>query len=136
MAASKHPDARTLRNLARSRDGVRLYEDVHDVARLMADARLAVTSGGTTVWELALLGVPAIVGSVAPIEERLVAGLRAQQLFDVLGSYQQISPGELARRVRARLSDADWITRMAHLARKIVDGEGRRRVVDAMEDRS
>lgn len=136
VTAAGHPDMSRLRHLAESSDDVCLHEQVVDMAELMSQARMAVTSGGTTVWELAALGVPAIVGSVAPIEDRLLSGLRDRGLFDVLGPYPQVAPGALAARVRDRLADEAWLTETARFARRTVDGQGRRRVVDAMEDRS
>lgn len=136
LASSSHPHIARLRELAAEIPELNLNEDVRDVARLMAQVELAVTSGGTTVWELAALGVPTLVGSVAPIEDLLLAGLRERDFFDVLGPLDQLDPHDLAARIRHRLKDSSWRAESGRLARSTVDGHGRRRVVDAMEYRS
>lgn len=133
LAASAHPDIARLRELAIATPGLQLHEDVPDVARLVARVELAVTSGGTTVWELAALAVPTLVGSVGSMENLLLTGLRERNLFDVLGPFDQLHPHDLALRVRQRLADRTWQAACGRLARSTVDQHGRRRVVDAME---
>lgn len=136
LTGCAHPDIARLREVACVTPRLHLHEEVRDVARLVAQVALAVSSGGTTVWELAAMGVPAMVGSVAPIEDLLLEGLRERGLFDVLGPLDQVDPADLAARVHQRLDDGTWRAGCARLARSIVDGQGRRRVVDAMEHRS
>ena len=50
------------------RAGVR--RAVADMPAEMAWADLAVTSGGSTVWELARIGCPALVVETVPVERR------------------------------------------------------------------
>jgi UDP-2,4-diacetamido-2,4,6-trideoxy-beta-L-altropyranose hydrolase len=133
FASSAHPDIARLRGRTAATRALALHEDVRDVTRFMVQAELAVTSGGTTVWELAALGVPTLVGSVAPIEDLTLAGLREHGLFDVLGRLDQLDPHDLAARVRQRLANPTWLAACGSLARSTVDGHGRRRVADAME---
>lgn len=136
VASADHPDLDALRRTASSYGTLNLHHDVADMASLMVRARVAVTSGGTSVWELAALGVPALVGSVASIEDRLLSGLREHGLFQVLGSLADVDPADLAARVDERYHDDEWLVTMSRRARQIVDVAGRRRVVDAIHLRS
>ena len=111
---------------------IELHVDTTDMAGLMQTIDLAVTSGGTTVWELAYMGIPSLVGTVSPLEERLVTGLQSLDLFHTLGDLSALSPDDLATDVGRFGADHEWRQRMHHRATEVVDGQGRKRVVDTM----
>jgi UDP-2,4-diacetamido-2,4,6-trideoxy-beta-L-altropyranose hydrolase len=117
------------------RHPVRVVRRADDMASLMAAADLAVTAGGTTVWELAFMGVPSLVGTVAPVEELLVRGLRAAGLFVDLGPFDRLDAGTLARAVERLAHDPAARAAMRDRVRAAVDGRGRERVLDRMTAR-
>jgi UDP-2,4-diacetamido-2,4,6-trideoxy-beta-L-altropyranose hydrolase len=105
------------------------------VADMPAEIRwadLAVTSGGTTVWELARYGCPALVAETVPAETRLVEGLRRLGLDEALGPETELNERKIADAVAARLEDAAWRTEMRSLGMRLVDGDGARRVALAL----
>ena len=57
----------------------------------LAWADLAVMSGGTTVWELARIGCPALVVENVPAERALAGGLARVGLFERLGPAAAVS---------------------------------------------
>ena len=54
------PSLPALREQAKTDCGVRLHVDSHAMAELMSQADLAVGAGGSSVWERATLGLPAV----------------------------------------------------------------------------
>ena len=116
----------------RSDVAVTLERSVKDVPGRMAWADLALVSGGSTVWELAAMGCPALVVETAPSEPILTGGLRRLGLFDVLGPAEDASPELLASRVAKRLADVEWRREMADRGPRHVDGGGANRVVGAL----
>jgi spore coat polysaccharide biosynthesis predicted glycosyltransferase SpsG len=98
----------------------------------IAWADLAVVSGGSTVWELARLGCPALVIETVPAEVRLAAGLANVGLFGRLGKATALDDERLAGDIAAKLDDAPWRARMSQLGPKLVDGKGARRVARAI----
>jgi spore coat polysaccharide biosynthesis predicted glycosyltransferase SpsG len=106
--------------------------DVQDMASEMAWADLAVTSGGSTVWELARSGCPALVVETAAVERLLVAGLEQIVLFDRLGAADQLDEAMLRSAIETRLNDGPWRTEMAQRGPRLVDGRGAARVVNAL----
>lgn len=108
---------------------IELVEDVRSMAELMSWADLALCSGGTTVWELAYMGVPTLVIPMSPIEEFLAGGLRKARLFDVLDNPGALTAARLAKRIRSRMEDRGWRERMADRGRELVDGRGVHRVM-------
>lgn len=102
----------------------RLVRNVKDMAKLMAWADLAVSTAGTTVWELAFMGVPAIVGISAPIEELLVNGLKEHGLFLHIGWFNRLSVDELAEVLNKLINDKGERSYMSELGRRVVMGAG------------
>ena len=67
-----NPHLVELEELAKCLDGVFIYHDVKDMAGLMRQCDVAVTAGGSTIYELSALGVPFICFSYAENQEALV----------------------------------------------------------------
>jgi spore coat polysaccharide biosynthesis predicted glycosyltransferase SpsG len=105
---------------------------VEDMVEAMTWADLAIASGGSTVWELARTGCSALVVAIAPAEIALTAGLEAVDLFDRLGSADELDVHRLAAAIAARLRDTAWRERMARRGQELVDGRGAERVVAAL----
>jgi UDP-2,4-diacetamido-2,4,6-trideoxy-beta-L-altropyranose hydrolase len=112
---------------------IHLLRDVRAMARTLSDRDLAISSGGSGVWELAFLGVPAIVVETATPERFLASGLRAIGLFEVLGPAAGLTNAALAEAVGARIRDAAWRRAMSDRGRDLIDGLGTDRVIGALK---
>jgi UDP-2,4-diacetamido-2,4,6-trideoxy-beta-L-altropyranose hydrolase len=109
---------------------------VADMAAQMAWADLAITSGGSTVWELARTGCPALVVETVPVERRLVSGLTRVGLFASLGPGAELDERIMADEIAAKAEDMAWRAGMTTLGMRLIDGAGARRVVDALAETS
>jgi UDP-2,4-diacetamido-2,4,6-trideoxy-beta-L-altropyranose hydrolase len=118
--------------VARSRLRIQLLVNVTDMARLMAWADAAVTAGGSSVWEFALLGVPALGIGRAPQETQLLRAAGASGMIVDLGFHPDVLPPTIAHRLAQLLSDADERTRLSRTAQRMVDGLGPERVLRAL----
>lgn len=107
---------------------------VTDMPAQMAWADLAITSGGSTVWELARAGCPALVVETVPVEGRLVSGLARVGLFGHLGPGTELDPRALADEIAAKAEDVAWRAKMSARGMDLIDGKGARRVVEALAD--
>ncbi len=113
---------------------VRLVRNTVSMPQLMQWADLAITSGGSTCWELAFMGVPTLVGRIAEVEDLLIAGLSRFDLFRDLGWYSTLSPSEIAEWLKKCLRDTAWRLNATERERGIVDGLGRERVLEVMHE--
>jgi len=127
--------AARLHSKAREDQRIHLHHAVENMADLMVWADLGISSGGSTVWELAMLGLPSIVGATAPVEESVLAGLRERGLFGLVGWFSRVSVQSLADQIKGALDDAAWRSEMARAGRLLVDGRGCQRVIQAMVNR-
>jgi UDP-2,4-diacetamido-2,4,6-trideoxy-beta-L-altropyranose hydrolase len=132
VVAATNPDAERIAALATRLRDVRVKRSVTDMASLMANADLAVTSGGSTVWELARMAVPSLVIEATPYEATLVSGLRHIGLFDTLGPAEDLDDARIVEAVSARVPDVTWRRLMATRGRRLVDGRGASRVAAAL----
>jgi spore coat polysaccharide biosynthesis predicted glycosyltransferase SpsG len=132
--SNPHLDALQLA-VARSRLHRELLLNVTDMASQMADADVAVTAGGTSVWELALLRVPALGIARARQETELLRGAAARGMIVDLGFHLDVSPGVIAGMLVKLLSDPDERARLSGAARRVVDGFGPQRVLRMMRER-
>jgi spore coat polysaccharide biosynthesis predicted glycosyltransferase SpsG len=93
---------------------------------VIADVDVAVSAAGTTAYELAAAGVPAVIVAVADNQRRVVEGARAAGFAlagdDLAGAVAQLADPA----VRARLQDA---------GPAIVDGRGAARTAAALAQR-
>jgi UDP-2,4-diacetamido-2,4,6-trideoxy-beta-L-altropyranose hydrolase len=105
---------------------------VTDMPSHMAWADLAITSGGSTVWELARTGCPSLVIETTPVERLLATGLARAGLFARLGPETHIDEGLLADEITTRAEDVAWRSEMSALGMRLVDGDGARRVVEVL----
>lgn len=131
LSSSYNPQIPSIRDwLERNGDArVRLLIDDSNVARHMAEADIAVTAGGATTFEMAYLGLPALIVQIADNQRpNAQAWERAGVAID-LGPLEQIDTGRLQAELIALAGDRGLRERMARLGRASVDGRGAERIV-------
>ena len=115
---------------------IQLLSRVSDMAELMAWADLAVSAAGTTCWELACLGLPALIVIVAENQRRIAEELDAIEVVQNLGWHDDVSVERLAAAVNVLQHDSSRRLRMSERGRTLVDGRGAERVAQALLERS
>ena len=113
---------------------VRLVSDAPNMPELMAEADLAVSAGGSTCWELALMGLPALVLIAADNQERNVRALERQGAAINLGWTHELKPDRLARELARVTEDAALRQSLSGAGREMVDGYGPARVGALLRD--
>lgn len=105
---------------------------VRDMADLMLSCDLAVSSAGSTVWEMAFLRLPALLISTSRVEEALAEGVQEAGLFAYLGPLESLDASKLGTALSSWIEAPDLRRAAGVHGRELVDGDGRRRVVDAL----
>lgn len=108
------------------RHAVTLLRDVADMSALMRRAGMAISAAGSSLWELAHLGVPTIALTVA---ENQVAAAKAaaDQGMLLLATRETV-----ARETRRLLGDDARRGALAAAGRQLVDGRGAERIMEAI----
>lgn len=96
----------------------------------MREADVAVTGGGQTVYELACVGCPAVVLRSADDQEEHLRAIARAGVALVPADADDVT--EVARLVGALAADRATRARLAAVGRRLVDGQGARRVARAI----
>lgn len=100
--------------------------------RLMERSDAAIVPPSSICWELARVGVPAAILGTADNQSRVERSLRTAGAAFPLGWHRRVKDGPLRRRLATFLGDAAGRARAARRLRRLVDGKGVERVIEAM----
>ena len=110
---------------------IRWENGTDDMAALLRWADLVICAGGSTCWELAHLGVPALTLILSENQQGIATGLDEAGVIRSAGWFDAISDDALAAAIETLRADPAR-AEMARRGRALVDGHGADRVVDAM----
>ncbi|MCK9294050.1 MAG: UDP-2,4-diacetamido-2,4,6-trideoxy-beta-L-altropyranose hydrolase [Desulfobulbaceae bacterium] len=109
-----------------------LLTGVHDMVPLMQWADVAITAGGSTCWELAYLGVPSLVITLADNQRGVAEIMAAAGAGLDCGWHHELQPHTLTRLIKELCGDQRQRVAMSRAGRSLVDGQGAVRVVECM----
>lgn len=123
-------NADRLKALAEERKNVKLYERIAKMSALMSECDIAISAGGTTLYELCAAGIPTICFSVA---DNQVQGIKAMKEQDIMLAAGDIRDGREIFGKRLVMSFERLQERKVRLAysrrmQGLVDGKGAERI--------
>jgi UDP-2,4-diacetamido-2,4,6-trideoxy-beta-L-altropyranose hydrolase len=107
---------------------VKLHRGVTEMAQLMRQCDLAISAGGSTLYELCATGVPRLAIVLADNQRGVVSAMERQELVLPLGTVAELQPDLVVEQVSCLVNDWQRRDRMNQLGRKLVDGQGALRV--------
>ena len=130
-----NPHADTLEAAMRqSHVPVRLIRNATNMPELMARADIAVSSSGTTAWELLFMGTPTLVMILADNQRYIAKQIDSQRVGKALGCAENMSIELLAKSIASLAKDFNVRMKISENARQIVDGQGAQRVVTSIQE--
>ena len=97
---------------------------------VLSAADLALSAGGDTVYELALLGVPMLVLCHVSHQLETAAAFAAEGAAENLGLVSECTDSQLAAAIGRLVRDAQRRRAYSQRGRELVDGGGRVRVAE------
>ena len=111
-----------------------MEENIGDMAEIMAWADVALSSAGSTCWEMCMLGLPSILLVLAD-NQRLVAVELSRMGIAIDASQNEQSTWDgIGETVRSLLLSGECRKEMSRRGSELVDGCGAERVMAAMRD--
>lgn len=130
-----HPDFQRMQELEKSHNNIHIHHDVKDMAGLMRGCRIALTAGGSTVYELAALGVPFICFSCAENQEALVDYIGSNQIACSAGAWHR-EPDQTLERIGELFGELAEDAKRRETCRSremaMVDGKGAERLAEEL----
>jgi UDP-2,4-diacetamido-2,4,6-trideoxy-beta-L-altropyranose hydrolase len=135
VAGGSNPHLSDLqRRVRESRHKIDLKQNVEDMPALMAWADAAVSAAGTTIWELAFMGVPTALMAVAENQWGILEDMVEADACTGLGWHEDKSPEAIATAIQTLLIDKTKRERFAWVGHRVfVDGFGVERVVSYLK---
>lgn len=110
-----------------------LLRDQADMAKLMADSDIAVICCGGTLWECLFMGCATLAYTRDALQERIMKRLEELGAARWLGSESDLNCELLAEMVAEVGASEEARKKMSAMGRKLVDGAGAQRVVEALQ---
>jgi UDP-2,4-diacetamido-2,4,6-trideoxy-beta-L-altropyranose hydrolase len=110
------------------------YPDAAEMKQVMLESDVAITSCGQTLYELARIGVPAIGIGTAGNQLQNIKGWRKCGFLEYAGWYNE---DDIERRINNclnRLSDKKVRIHKAETGKKMIDGRGHIRIINAINE--
>lgn len=129
------PHFENWRERASATENLRIHYDVQDMAKLMCECDLAVSAGGSTLYELAAVGVPFICFSYAENQEALVEYIGQTGSAGCAGAWHRDAAGtkERMRILFGQLCDSLPLRQQySGRERRLIDGRGADRLAEAL----
>lgn len=108
---------------------MRISQNAENMPKLMAWADVAVSAGGSTCWEMAYMGLPALVITVANNQIGIAKGLSEANIVIELGWYENISIEQLMKAMEEIVQNKDKRFYFSKNGQRLVDGDGCRKIM-------
>jgi UDP-2,4-diacetamido-2,4,6-trideoxy-beta-L-altropyranose hydrolase len=108
-------------------------ENPPDMVPLMAWADLAISAAGGTCWELAYMGVPAVVMAISDDQSGIAQAVEAGRSAHNLGCHADVSASQLIDVIYQLMIDQQRRSDMSKAGQRLIDGLGPKRVVEFLQ---
>lgn len=135
VSGSLNPHIGELQALAQKHENIHIHCNVTNMAELMAESEVALSAGGSTLYELCAMGVPVIAFSFAENQERLVQTFVKRGIAQYGGNYRTDGNKMIQNTIaglETLLEDKNLRTEYRKKARTLVDGKGADRIAEAI----
>lgn len=122
-----------LKELEGRHENVHVLYNVGNMSELMGESDIAVSAGGSTMYELSAVGVPVICFSFVENQERLVRGFAEKKLTCFAGDYLvqgEAMADEVVSHIMRLAADYELRRDYSARLRALVDGRGAERIAE------
>ncbi|MBD5465968.1 MAG: UDP-2,4-diacetamido-2,4,6-trideoxy-beta-L-altropyranose hydrolase [Lachnospiraceae bacterium] len=123
-------DIDKLRELEKEKRNVQVYCNLFELSRFMRKVDIAISAGGTTLYELAACGTPTIGYSLADNQLENLKSFADKGCLLSVGDIRQGFPGEELLKGLEELEDREKREELSHKMKQLVDGNGCRRLAE------
>ena len=126
-------DQEQLQAMASQNRNIEICEALPTLKDAMEDSDLLITAGGTTLYEMAAIGIPGICFGIADNQKYNIAGFEERQLVLNAGDIRTDFFFEnLMQKLEELIFDAARRRTMSGQLRRLVDGQGASRIIEAI----
>lgn len=131
VLGSGAPSLPGLRKVAAHDPRLTLHVDTQDMARLTAEADVAVGAAGSATWERCVLGLPSLILILAENQRPAALALAARQAALVVDAWAEDFGPTFERAAMRLFTDAACRDHLSAASAEVCDGQGANRVAEA-----
>jgi spore coat polysaccharide biosynthesis predicted glycosyltransferase SpsG len=109
-----------------------ILDDAKNMADLMAWADVAISSGGSTCWEMSFMKLPFFTFVLADNQIDISDGVAKAGIAINCGWYYEMDSVSFAKHFDQLINDRNYRSKMSARAGKLIDGAGANRIISAM----
>ena len=128
VVGGSNPHLWSVQRLAATFRAATVLRDTSNISQLMSWADVAFSAAGSTAWELAYMGLPSLLLEVLEHQSPVAKAMAANSASVNLGWFAEAKEEEMARAAGDLLRDNTRRKQMMDSGRRLVDGDGTRRV--------
>lgn len=125
VVGANNPARQAIEARCRRLERVRFHCQTREMARLCADADLALGAGGSANWERFCFALPCLVVTTADNQQETVAALVEDGYVRGLGWHAALTPAHLAKALAEAVEQTGEMTAMGERAYRLMAGQGR-----------
>jgi UDP-2,4-diacetamido-2,4,6-trideoxy-beta-L-altropyranose hydrolase len=129
VAGANNPHYQTLEARIAGLRNITLVQDTRHISELMASSDLAITGGGVTCFELAFMGVPALVVILSENQRPVAESFERAGSAVNLGEESKAVSNAGAERILGVICSPDIRRSLSRSGQDLVDGDGAGRIV-------
>lgn len=134
VSGTFNPHISCLEKLESEYTNIRIHRNVTHMADLMKECDIAITAGGSTMYELCAIGVPILCFSFVDNQEQIVSTFVNRKVVPFGGDYLKqgsLLPGEIISQLMLLMGDKKVRESFSKRERALVDGRGARRLAES-----
>ena len=111
---------------------MRILENAANIPELMAWADVAISAGGSTCWEMAFMGLPSLIITIADNQDGIAEAIGKAGAGIDLGWHENISIKQCTQALKKILQNKNKRSSFSEQGQKLVNGKGSQKVIKAM----
>lgn len=117
-----------IRELANQYENVVIYENPNKISEIMLESDIAISSGGSTLYELCACGIPTLAFIYADNQRFIVEEMNRLGYIKNIGWYESLVENQVISNVKELIFAYGKRVKMSKLGKKLVDGKGTKRI--------
>lgn len=126
-----------LRKLAEQDGRIKLHKNIKNMGDFMKACEVAVSAGGTTLFELCALGTPTVCFSFAENQETFAKEMGRRKIMQYAGDarYDEEIAGNICKKLLEFVTDKSLREGYSERMKQLVDGKGAERIASFLADK-
>lgn len=107
-----------------------LHQNISDLSDIMLSSDIAISAGGSTLYELCACGIPSLSYIIAGNQEKSAQALSEQGIIECMGWHNKLSTNMISKKIKELCNDYEKRKELSLKMQKLVDGRGAQRVAE------